>query len=58
MHQYLIQWHGDIVELIHTDDFVNMMKTSPIFGYLMVLSDSLARSGEETSLESTMGVNS
>ena len=31
MHQCLIQWHGDDVELVHTEDSVSIAATDPIY---------------------------
>ena len=31
MHQCLNQWHGDDVELVHADDYVNIATADPIF---------------------------
>ena len=31
MHQYLIQWHGDDVELVHADDSMNIATADPIY---------------------------
>ena len=31
MHQCLIQWHGDDVELVHTDEFVSVATANLVF---------------------------
>ena len=31
MHQCLIQWHGDDVELVHADDSVSKATTEPMY---------------------------
>ena len=31
MHQCLIQWHGDDVELVHADESVSITTADPIF---------------------------
>ena len=31
MHQCLIKWHGDDVELVHADDSVNIATADPVF---------------------------
>ena len=31
MHQCLIQWHGDDVELVHADDFVSVATADPMY---------------------------
>ena len=31
MHQCLIQWHGDNVELVHADDSVNIAIANPMY---------------------------
>ena len=31
MHQCLIQWHGDDIELGHTDESVSIATTSPVY---------------------------
>jgi len=31
MHQCLIQWHGDDVEVVHADEFVSITTTDPVF---------------------------
>ena len=31
MHQCLIQWHGDNVELVHADDSVSIATTDPMY---------------------------
>ena len=31
MHQCLIQWHGDDVELVHADDSVSIATTDPVY---------------------------
>ena len=31
MHQCLIQWHGDDVELVHTDESISIATADPVF---------------------------
>ena len=31
MHQCVIQWHGDDVEVVHTDESVSIATTDPVF---------------------------
>ena len=31
MHQCLIQWHGDDVELVHADDSISIATTDPMY---------------------------
>ena len=31
MHQCLIQWHGDNVELVHADDYVSIATVDPMY---------------------------
>ena len=31
MHQCLIQWHGDDVELVHADESVSIATADPVF---------------------------
>ena len=31
MHQCLIQWHGDDVELVHADDSMSIATTDPMY---------------------------
>jgi hypothetical protein len=31
MHQYLIQWHGDYVELVYADDSVSIAIADPMY---------------------------
>ena len=57
MHQCLIQWHEDDVELVHADDFVSIATADPI-GNLKIWSIFLASDGKEASLRSMMKANS
>ena len=56
--QCLIQWHGDNVELVHTDDSVSIATTDPMYLELEDFECFLASDGKEASLESMMKANS
>ena len=34
MHQFLIQWHGDDVELVHADDSMSIAIVDPMYSEL------------------------
>jgi len=57
MHQCLIQWHGDNVELVHADDFVSIATTDPMYLELEDFECFLANDGKDASLESMMKAN-
>ena len=58
MHQYLIQWRGDDVELVHADESVSIAIADPFFWELEDFECFLASCGKEASLESIMKANS
>ena len=58
MHQCLIQWHGDNVELVHADDYVSIATTNPMYWELEDFECFLASNGKEASLGSMMKANS
>ena len=58
MHQCLIQWHGDNVELVHADDSVSIATVDPMYWELEDFEYFLASDEKEASLESMMKANS
>ena len=58
MHQCLIQWHGDDVELVHADDSVSIATTNPMYWKLEDFECFLASYGKEASLRPMMKANS
>ena len=58
MHQCLIQWHKDDVELVHTDDSVSIAKSDPMYWELEDFECFLASNGKKASLKSMMKANS
>ena len=58
MHQCLIQWHGDDVELVHADESVNIAIANLVFWELGDFECFLASHGKEASLRSAMKANS
>ena len=57
MHQCLIQWHADNVELVHADDSVSIATTDPIYWELEDFECFLESDGKEASLGSMMKAN-
>ena len=58
MHQCLIQWHGDDVELVHVDDSVSIAIADPMYWELEDFECFSANYGKEASLKSMMKANS
>ena len=54
MHQCLIQWHGDNVELVHADDSVSIAIADPMYWELEDFECFLASNGKKASLGSMM----
>ena len=58
MHQCLIQWHGDDIELVRANDSVSIATADPVFWELGDFECFLASHGKEASLRSVMKANS
>ena len=58
MHQCLIQWYGDDVELVRADESVSIATADLVFWELGDFECFLARHGKEASLKSAMKANS
>ena len=58
MHQCLIQWHGDDVELVRADESVSIATADPVFWELGDFECFLASHGKEASLRSAMKASS
>ena len=58
MHQCLIQWHGDDIELVRADESVSIAIADPVFWELGDFECFLASYGKEASLRSVMKANS
>ena len=58
MHQCLIQWHGDDVELVRADESVSIAIANPVFWELEDFECFSSKLWEEASLESIMKANS
>ena len=58
MHQCLIQWHGDDVELVHADDSMSIATADPMYWELEYFEFFLASNGKKASLRSAMKANS
>ena len=58
MHQCLIQWHGDDVELVRADESVSIATTNPVYWELEDFECFLANYRKEASLRSVMKANS
>ena len=52
MHQCLIQWHGDDVELVHANDSMSIATADPMYWELEDFECFLASNGKKASLES------
>ena len=58
MHQCLIQWHGEEVELVRADESMSIATVDPMYWELETLGVFLASYGKEASLRSEMKANS
>ena len=57
MHQCLIQWHGNDVELVYADDSVSITTTDPMYWELEDFECFSGKLWEEASLRSMMKAN-
>ena len=57
MHQCLIQWHGDDVELVRADESVSIAMADPVFWELEDFECFLASYRKEASLRSVLKAN-
>ena len=58
MHQCLIQWHEDDVELVHADDSMSITIVDPMYWELEDFECFSSKLWKEASFESTMKANS
>ena len=54
MHQCLIQWHGDDVELVHADESMSIATADPVFWELGDFERFSSKTWEGGSLKSAM----